>query len=472
MLIGFLKLGTPIILQDQIQLPQGLLEWIFLPWPLSVGFGMLMLWSAAILWHLKARSSRRSPLLLIPLCWFALQCAASVNSLDQELSWLMLKHFLPLIALFMGGYFFLSKDPGLGTLSGYALAGMVLCLWTATEQRMGGLEATRELIYQEPYWQQTYPEDFLQKALEDPAWLQSIRRDPSLLQEAVEEFHLSSGLLSSSEQPPFLERDLGFLEKIGKDRVFGTLFYPNALASGILLCLPWATLTVWQLSHRLQIPSRYLLSSCFCLWGLICLVWSGSKGGWLVGMMSASLLMLVSAIRLKLKLGLTCMLLALAGGAFAWKYADYFNQGATSLSARITYWEAAWDNSLAHPLLGSGPGTFLRVFSQVKSEDAEMARLTHNDYLQQASDSGWPSALVYLAWIGLPLLVARPRNGLSERPVQTAVWLGLCGWALQNFIEFGLYIPGLAWPFFLLLGWLWGTHQAWQETSSPKNDGV
>jgi uncharacterized RDD family membrane protein YckC len=37
-----------------------------------------------------------------------------------------------------------------------------------------------------------------------------------------------------------------------------------------------------------------------------------------------------------------------------------------------------------------------------------------------------------------------------------AVWTGVFGLALQSFVEFGLYIPALAWPFFLLLGWLWG----------------
>jgi hypothetical protein len=37
-----------------------------------------------------------------------------------------------------------------------------------------------------------------------------------------------------------------------------------------------------------------------------------------------------------------------------------------------------------------------------------------------------------------------------------AVWLGVLGWALQGVIEFGLYIPALAWPAFAFLGWLLG----------------
>jgi hypothetical protein len=39
--------------------------------------------------------------------------------------------------------------------------------------------------------------------------------------------------------------------------------------------------------------------------------------------------------------------------------------------------------------------------------------------------------------------------------VRFPVWLGLFGWAMQEFVEFGLYIPALAWTAFFLFGWLW-----------------
>ena len=73
--------------------------------------------------------------------------------------------FLTLLALFYSGFFLLSRDRVLSsTFLGPSL-GLVLCLWTATEQRLGGLEATRQMIYSQPYWQETYPKDFLQKHL-------------------------------------------------------------------------------------------------------------------------------------------------------------------------------------------------------------------------------------------------------------------------------------------------------------------
>ena len=40
-----------------------------------------------------------------------------------------------------------------------------------------------------------------------------------------------------------------------------------------------------------------------------------------------------------------------------------------------------------------------------------------------------------------------------------SVWLGLLGYALQGLMEFGLYIPALAWTAFRLAGWL-----AWCRT--------
>jgi O-antigen ligase len=123
---------------------------------------------------------------------------------------------------------------------------------------------------------------------------------------------------------------------------------------------------------------------------------------------------------------------------------------------------------MEEPLLGTGPGTFQIAYKRhreamKKKEDArgasvgkrpgaEPTRLTHNDYLQQASDSGWPGFALYAAFIGgAAWVLARRRLG---DPLLIAVRLGLLAWALQGFVEFGLYIPALAWPAWLMLGWL------------------
>jgi len=42
----------------------------------------------------------------------------------------------------------------------------------------------------------------------------------------------------------------------------------------------------------------------------------------------------------------------------------------------------------------------------------------------------------------------------DKSSLRFALWLGLLGWALQGLVEFGLYIPALAWPAFTFLGLL------------------
>jgi O-antigen ligase len=80
-----------------------------------------------------------------------------------------------------------------------------------------------------------------------------------------------------------------------------------------------------------------------------------------------------------------------------------------------------------------------------------MARLAHNDYLQQASDSGWVGFLAYLVWIG-GIITLMFRSGAD--PVAQAGFLGLAGWFSQGLVEFSLYIPALAWTAFTLAGLL------------------
>ena len=81
-----------------------------------------------------------------------------------------------------------------------------------------------------------------------------------------------------------------------------------------------------------------------------------------------------------------------------------------------------------------------------------MARLAHNDYLEQFSDSGLPGGIFYCAWIAVALAVIGKRAWKSEDPVEIVLFLGLLGWFLQEFGEFGLYIPAEAWIAFTLLG--------------------
>jgi O-antigen ligase len=158
---------------------------------------------------------------------------------------------------------------------------------------------------------------------------------------------------------------------------------------------------------------------------------------------------------------------------FVVRYAGFFHRGATSVSARFDYWRAAGQTVLEHPLVGTGPGTFAIPYQKIKRPESEMSRLVHNDYLEQASDSGLVGFVTYAAFILGALLLGFPRpwalpappgaDSLSQNPPPTApdwitccLWLGALGWALQSLLEFGLYIPALAWPAFTFMGLLLG----------------
>ena len=161
---------------------------------------------------------------------------------------------------------------------------------------------------------------------------------------------------------------------------------------------------------------------------------------------------------------------ALAGGAgFIWKYAGFFQRGATSVVARFDYWEAAWKTAVAKPVLGSGPGTFGAVYAAIKRPESEMARLTHNDYLEQASDSGFPGLAAYGAFIVGVIWTGYSEWRKSRSPLQLGAWVGLLAWALQAIGEFTLYVPAVAWPAFAFGGWLLGSAGKRLDNQAPAN---
>jgi O-antigen ligase len=120
----------------------------------------------------------------------------------------------------------------------------------------------------------------------------------------------------------------------------------------------------------------------------------------------------------------------------------------------MDYWQAAWTTAKANPLLGTGPGTFAEPYGRIKKPESEMARLCHNDYLEQATDSGFPAAMIFTAFIVGAMIYTGKRHYRSPDTFEFALWLGLAALAAQSLVEFGLYIPALAWPFFLGLGHL------------------
>jgi O-antigen ligase len=237
----------------------------------------------------------------------------------------------------------------------------------------------------------------------------------------------------------------------------GTLVYPNALAGLILLLLPVSLVLAFNSTKRLRPPIRATVITLTIFLGGAAFFWTGSKLGWLIAMAIGGACLFRLPWPARLKWAALTAVMAIGLGIFAVRFHGYFAAGATSVGARFDYWRAAVETTFKHPLLGTGPGTFQRPYAQLKSPTAEMARLAHNDYLEQFSDSGIVGGTLYGAWIVLLLLTIGRRVWRSGDPVIFAIFLGLLGWSLQELGEFGLYVPALAWTAFTLLGFLLAT---------------
>ncbi len=405
--VSLLKFGNPVIFEKLILVPTDIYEIIFQPWPARWGYVLIVLLTLIGLkvGKLNLKVGQVSAFaLLLPFIWLTWQFISATKTVDANLTQLTLKHFTVCVVCFYLGWFCLSQITNFRPLLIALLVGFGLVILGGWQQHFGGLEETRQFFYQQPNWREYPPE---------------------------------------------------FIKKVSSNRIYSTLFYPNTLAAAILLFLPISLGGIWTLTSRLTFVTRCFLVGLLAAGGMGCLFWSGSKSGWLLAMLLGFVTLLQLSFSPVLKKGLVIGLLIVGLGGFALKYADFFQRGATSVVARFDYWRAAVEITRQHPWLGTGPGTFFIPYQRLKKPESEMARLCHNDYLEQASDSGLIGFLSFTALIFGSIAVFRPAFN-RENSIRFFVWLGLLGVALHSLVEFNFYIPAIAWPVFFLLGWLGG----------------
>jgi len=373
----------------------------------------------------------------LPAAWLGWQLLSFLQTENQAMSLATVIHFASCLAPFYLGLFVLGRMRLAKLALWGAALGLLLNLADACVEKFGGLEQTRDSIIAEIESGKLDPEKVSAKARESTGAI-----PPEIEKEIAA---LPPETAAKVRQLP-----LELVKRMYSTRLYGHMFYPNALAGVILLLLPVSLALLLGQARWGRL--RFTLALGLAVVGLACLYWSGSKAGWLIAIVLLGAWFLHWPLSNKLKLGLACAAMVLGLAGFAVKYADYFDRGATSVGARFGYWRAAAQTAMEEPLLGTGPGTFQLAYKRHRAPDAEPTRLTHNDYLQQASDSGWPGFALYAAFVGWTAWVLARRR--MDDPVRMAARLGLLAWVLQGFVEFGLYIPALAWPAWLMLGWL------------------
>ncbi|MDQ6631043.1 MAG: O-antigen ligase family protein [Verrucomicrobiota bacterium] len=413
--LALLKFGNPIILESQIAAPKDIYEMFFQSWPVYWSRFFLVV---LFLMGIKIGKWKRPVppwILILPLLWLAWQIIAATQSIDSKLSNATVQHFVSCVVCFYLGWFVLSELKNFQPLWIGLLLGFVWMIRVGFDQHFGGLEETRRYFYL-----------YIFPTLAEPA--------------------------------------PGMLKKISSNRIFATLFYPNSLAGALLLFLPITIFSTGQIARKFSKKFRVLFAGGIGLSALACLYWSGSKGGWLIILLLGLVALFHRPFSRRLKLGLAGAVLILGLGGFFLRYAAFFEKGATSVGARFDYWRAAAQIARENPVFGTGPATFSISYKKIKSADAEMARLCHNDFLEQACDSGVVGFLTFFIFISASLIMLYRRRNLTLDDYPFYLWLGVLGVNLQSLVEFNLYIPALAWPNFLFLGWLWGLKTLPQKT--------
>ncbi|NOS69322.1 MAG: O-antigen ligase family protein [Verrucomicrobia bacterium] len=417
--LALLKFGTPAVMDKFVESPSKGIEWLVFVWPLRLAYPMVGLLALAGPFAFQWRYFAPRWLMFMPLVWLAWQFISATQSVEAQLSQATLAHFAVCVVCFYLGALCTGGGGSRSFLLGPLAGALGLMLYVGFEQHFGGLEETRKY-----FWAEVYP--------------------------------------TLPNVPP------EYVKKMESNRIFSTVFYPNAFAGALLLLLPPLLAWVWQAKEKFTAGARGLLCGLMVAGAAACLYWSGSKGGWLLALAIGLVALWHQAISRRLKVVLLCVLIICGGAGFYWKNRAYMERGATSVVARFDYWRAAWQTALARPVFGSGPGTFGNAYQAIKKPESEMARLAHNDYLQQASDSGFPGLIAYVVFIGGMLWVGYRRLNWKGSPVVCGVWLGLLAWTAQSSFEFTLYVPSLAWTAFALMGWLLGSsRETIRQNPSP-----
>lgn len=429
--LSVVKFGNPVILDQVITVPNSLTSAWANAWPLHWAHWFLaaiVLIGGALALATKPRWPTTRWLWVLPIIWAGWQLLSATQSPYRELTTATLWQYGGCAACYFLGALVIGPGRGWRFVTFGVLAAFAFCLVRAVDQKLFEFPSERQFLLesQRSSWTNMPPEMF-----------QELKHD---------------NVIINTNGADVLNPVI--IAKYEKGRVQGTLVYPNALAGIVLLLLPVAIVTVWQATRNFRRLTCVAAVGLIVFLGVGGLFWSGSKSGWLIAL--AVGVFWLYRLKWSPQLKWLVVIVLVAGGliVFGLRFQSYFAKGATSVGARFDYWRAAAQVTMGHPAFGTGPGTFQRPYALLKRPDAEMARLVHNDYLEQFSDSGLVGGISYAVWIGLLFWTIGRRVWATGDWLEFSVFAGLLAWFVQGLIEFSLFVPALAWTAFTLAGCL------------------
>ena len=249
-----------------------------------------------------------------------------------------------------------------------------------------------------------------------------------------------------------------FLSRLQTQRAFSTFVYPPAFAGYLILFIPLTFL----LAREKEGTLRYM----FIFLGgleLLALFLTKSKGG-IFSLILSILIFSLFFFRGRKRLLSLIMALLLFSPFLHPGFRKIWRQ---SFGVRVSYWKAGWRMVRERPLRGFGTGTFGRVFPRYKEPGREDTQMAHNNYLQVFSEMGLPGGLLFLALLGV---TGRRVWRNRENPLQQGIILGYLSFLIHSLIDFDLYIPGITFSLFLLLGM--GIYEEKEEKSRGQLVGL
>jgi O-antigen ligase len=371
----------------------------------------VLLTFGALTWWLGDRQrppTRRDLLSWLPGLFLLTQFAALPGSINFAVSLDTVCHFAACVLLFYAAAGYVRDGAAAsGVFAGLGLATFLIVIF-AMEQWMGGLEATRQMV---------------------------------------------AHMYEQTPLPPDLMR------RLQSDRVFSTLVYPNALAGFIAVAFAPVLAWVWVRGRTWEARVKWATLALVGAVMVACLVLTGSRGGFIAFalMVLAGVWGCVGTQRRGVFLG---VMIALGVVFAAGTWGGWIGLGGKSAEARLDYWGGAAQIVRDYPWRGTGPGTFGSIYPHYKTGETEEAQVAHNNFLQMWTDSGVAAFAVFLLlWcVGL-------RDGyrlVKHRPGDAgaiAIFAGLVGWSFHGLVDFDLYVPGVAYPAFMLLGMVQGLKQ-------------
>jgi len=184
-----------------------------------------------------------------------------------------------------------------------------------------------------------------------------------------------------------------FLHRLQSGRIFSTFFYPNALASFLLMVFPVAY------SGCFLKGKTSVFSALLVLLTVANLFLTGSVGGFLIFAFLLQFLALKYFLPRKFFWQILSGLLVLEAAVLVFSYHRGVLPHMSSFQDRIRYWQATVKIFQRYPWLGVGPGQFRHFYLRFKSPGGMEARHAHSFLFETLAEEGLIGTCVFFFFL-------------------------------------------------------------------------